>query len=236
MVHVYFWICVYACIQMTSAKHVSWWYNTVDTGDINGKAAQSLSREAHTTLCQKLFGDVEGYYTSVLWQEEPKCSTTTLDKKLIVVAPHTNTHLIPIQKASLDLFLQEPFTYIVYDDSYTLPHFTNWNEESIGSKMKTAVEQVGGVYRRVPQGFHDDRRCLFPNTQEPFVNNPNTRCSDIYQFIQRDEAVLCSTSVVLFMDADVFLISPYKPTNMMRTKNISVSSVPQHGKYSSPGR
>ena len=187
------------------------------------------------------------------------------------------------------------------------PLCSNWNQAGISMHIKTAVEEVGGIYRRVPQvcalcvscvcyacaicpiltpsphptprlchhasqGFHDDRRCLFPSTVEPYVNNANTRCSDAYQFIHRDEDVYCryvlcvlsafcvcvcvcvcvrvchasppcgrrlthlpsppSSGVVLFMDADVFLVSPYAPTTSLRTANQHIASVPLHKKYS----
>jgi len=224
------WICLHAC-----DKH------GLIAGDEKvvyrqGNHQEGVHGEAQAGVCKKVFKEKEGVYTNVLWAEQPACRQGRNDTgKLLVVAPHINAHLIRLQKQSLDLFLQEPYEYIVYDDAYSQAHFSNWNTAGISAHIKKAAEEVGGTYRRVPQGFHDDRRCLFPATVEPFVNNANTRCSDAYQFILRDEDVYCSSGIVLFMDADVFLISPFAPTTMLRSSNLQIASVPLHKKYSTVG-
>jgi len=194
---------------------------------------KGIHGEAQEGVCKTVFEQREGFYTNVLWAEQPVCRQGRNDTgRLLVAAPHINAHLIRLQKQSLDLFLQEPYDYIVYDDAYAQAHFSNWNTADISAHIKKVTEDVGGVYRRVPQGFHDDRRCLFPSTVEPYANNANTRCSDAYQFILRDEDVYCSSGTVIFMDADVFLISPYAPTTMLRATNLSIASVPLRKTYS----
>ena len=61
---------------------------------------------------------------------------------------------------SLDAFLQVPFDYVVYDDSYGRAHFSNF-KTVMSAQIKEITEATGGVYKRVPQKFHEDRRCLF---------------------------------------------------------------------------
>lgn len=193
-------------------------------------------------LCEESFKAQDKTYTDILWGNSPECKNKDQEKlenkdieKLLVVAPHTNAHLIKLQKTSLDMFLTEPFEYVVYDDSYAHAHKSNWDIPDTPALIEKATLEVHGRYKRVPQSFHEDRRCLFPNTTEPYENNPNTRCSDIYQFILRDSEVYCTQRTVLYIDADVFLVSTYSPTASMREMNVSVTSVKQHRQWDTQG-
>ena len=178
-----------------------------------------ITEDERVGLCRKTLqeDDTTNVYTNINWdnKECKKSDGSDKDKgngKLLVVTPHTAAFLIKMQKLSLDLFLMEPYDYVVYDDSYTHAHFSNWNVADVPSIIKNVTESIGGIYKRAPMSFHADRRCLFPQTIEPYSNNANTRCSDIYQFIYRDNDVQCRNGKVLFLDADVFLISPYYPS------------------------
>lgn len=90
----------------------------------DGNYQVGVHGEVQESVCKKVFGKQEGFYTNIMWAEQPVCRTDRKDTgKLLVVAPHINAHLIRLQKQSLDLFLQEPYDYIVYDDSYAQAHF-----------------------------------------------------------------------------------------------------------------
>ena len=130
---------------------------------------------------------------------------------------------------SLDAFMDVPFDYIVYDDSYSRAHFSNFKTEGMSTLIKEVTEAHGGIYKRVPQKFHEDRRCLFPHSLEAVLNrsNPNTRCSDVYQFIQRDQDVYCSQTAVMFLDADIFLVKSYNPVIELSSAAVNLVSVPQ---------
>jgi hypothetical protein len=134
----------------------------------SGTSAVVLSAEELAGVCKSSFGPQDSAYTDILWGEDPQCVNrpVTLEGaaagKLLVLTTHTNVHLIKVQKESLDLFLKEPFEYVVYDDSYEHPHRSNWDTSGMPGLIKAAVLEAKGRYKRVPQHFHGDRRCLFP--------------------------------------------------------------------------
>ncbi len=209
-------------------------------GKVHGDASSvPLSKGEFLGVCNDSFGPQDRAYTDVLWGENPQCDNRHgkigTAAGLLVLSTHTNAHLIKIQKKSLDLFLTEPFEYVVYDDSYDHAHKSNWDIPGMPGLIEAAVLEARGRYKRIPQHFHRDRRCLFPNTTEPFVNNPNTRCSDVYQFILRDSEIYCSRRVVLLLDADVLLAAPVSPTASLRSRNASAASVKQHRAYHTDG-
>ena len=84
-----------------------------------------LSTEEHAAICENTItgaGLGEGTdrtYTGILTSRSPSCASPPLSSngRVLVVAPHTAAVLIKIQKHALDLFLREPFNYVVYDDS-----------------------------------------------------------------------------------------------------------------------
>ena len=185
-----------------------------------------------STITATREANAQNLYTSVLWGPDPSCEGVERRKKVAVVSPHVSSHLIRVQKMSLDTFMEEPFDYIVYDDSYGHAHFSNFKTEGVSKMIQEVTEAHGGVYKRVPQKFHTDRRCLFPNSLESILKpNPNTRCSDIYQFIQRDQDIFCSQAVVVFLDADIILTKHYKPSEYMAKIGVDLISVPQFRKY-----
>jgi hypothetical protein len=199
----------------------------VHANRINGE--EVLSEEEHKKICRTTLLDVDSnlWYTDMMTSRKPECKSSSSsttddindDKKLLIVSPHTNAFLIKVQKHSLDLFINEPFEYIVYDDSIPYEHFTNWKTNGISNIIKHTTLDHGGTYKNVSESFHLDRRCLFPNTLEPFINNANTRCSDIYQYILRDKAIYCHNGIVLFLDADVILTKPFKPSIYMSSNS-----------------
>ncbi len=199
-------------------------------------ASEAISRQekiCDETLTRPGESSVQSVYTSVLWGGDPSCDGLPRRSKVTVVSPHTSSHLIRVQKKSLDAFMKVPFDYVVYDDSYSKAHFSNFKTEGMSTLIKEVTEAHGGLYKRVPQKFHEDRRCLFPNSLEAVLtsSNPNTRCSDVYQFIQRDQDVFCSRAAVVFLDADVFLTKSYDPAVDMSSSGVSLVSVPQYRKY-----
>ena len=120
---------------------------------------------------------------------------------------------------------------MVYDDSYGRAHFSNFKTAGMSAQIKEITEATGGVYKRVPQKFHEDRRCLFPNSLETILNsNPNTRVvisTNLYSAIR----MYCSQAVVMLLDADVFLVKAYNPVTDMSSAGVSLVSVPQYRKF-----
>ena len=138
--------------------------------------------------------------------------------------------MIILQKKSLDI---EEFEFIVYDDSIEAAHFSNMDTPNVHVSIKQAVEEINATYKRIPGNIHRDRRCLFPNTQEQYVENANTRCSDLFQWMFRDAASFCSDQRILFLDADVHLISPFHPTDFLSSRNASIAATRQFRSYNS---
>jgi len=149
-------------------------------------------------------------------------------KKIIVVSSHTylKPWLIDVQKRSLENFMKEPYEYLVYGSNLDNPE----DEE----KLSAHARNLDMNLRRIPSGIHQDRRCLYPNTLEPFVNNPTTRTTDVLMYMLRDARNFCSSDYLLFLDADCFLVSDFYLSDYLPDDN-NLAAIKQGRSFSSLG-
>lgn len=146
--------------------------------------------------------------------------------KILVLSAHTNDpQMLEIQAKALKKYLKFDYDFIVGID--IPPIDSKWNLfKEIGFESFEKVGQLHSIkLLEVPGSIHLDRSFIFPNGN-PASKKPDfaKRCADTFQFML-GIIPWQQYSTVLFLDADMFPISPIEeiPTSYL----VSVAGVKQ---------
>ena len=146
--------------------------------------------------------------------------------KILVLSAHTNDpQMLEIQAKALKKYLKFDYDFIVGVD--IPPIDSKWNLfKEIGFDSFEKVALLHSIkLLEVPGGIHLDRSFIFPNGN-PASKKPDfaKRCADTFQFML-GIIPWQQYSTVLFLDADMFPISPIEeiPTSYL----VSVAGVKQ---------
>jgi len=149
-------------------------------------------------------------------------------KKVVVVSSHTNLKpwLVDLQKKSLEYFMKEPYEYLVYG--------SNLENQKDEDELSAHISNLNLTMRMIPTEIHHDRRCLYPDTLEPFTSNPTTRTTDVMLYMLRDGRNFCSSDYLLILDADCFLVKDFYVSDYL-TDHSNLAAVKQGRSFQSLG-
>ena len=169
-------------------------------------------------------------------KREENCGIRARENLVTFAAPHlTTAAYIELQYQLLKRFVPHEYKFVVYDDVMQIERDPD-GDHSAGRSPGKAREEIqrtctrlGVEVRKVPQDLHSNRGFLFPFTWEEYVDNYNTRCADVFQYMLKDN--LCTTRYLVMMDSDVFLIRPLDVPLYMKSLEADYAGILQSRSY-----
>ena len=144
---------------------------------------------------------------------------------MIILTPHCNRiDYIYFQLQSLKKFLKEPFDYICINDG------KGQNRIDI----ENACKHLNITCANVPDEIRQNRRLVFPNTQQLKARNPSTRHTVALQYAYNKIAHI--KDYVMILDSDLFLTASFSIEEYLKDHDLGyVEQTRKNIKYMWPG-
>jgi hypothetical protein len=138
----------------------------------------------------------------------------------VLVTACTSGELLVVQAQALERHMVAPddWDFIVVNDAKEDEHFSNNWERGKAEEIEAAARDIDAIHHRFPQEWHTDRRHVFPDEPDEFVDieNANTRCADAVQY---GVNLLLGENVadpILILDADMVPYRAVDPATLLR--------------------
>lgn len=133
---------------------------------------------------------------------------------LIITHSYNRPELIEWQARLFKKFLQDPYRFVVFDDS---------QDPRITHAIREQCVRFGLGYYKIPQEIHD-RPYLKRWSDEPW-HSISVRCSNVIQY-SLDVVGFNHNGIVVIIDSDAFLVRPFSIEKWM--EGYDLAGIPQH--------
>jgi len=130
--------------------------------------------------------------------------------KTFIVSAHIHDIFIETQYKSIKKFFKGDYEFTVIDDS---------KNRTTQRKVRQKCVDLGIKMYSVPRNIHQDRTLIFPETQEPNVQNACTRCADAVQYAYNK--LKNEDGIFFLIDSDMFLIKDFDAKKYMEDYHVS---------------